>query len=232
MKTIDNKPLVKRCQGPWFLTLVTGDPHYHSIAPCSYLPENLIPLENSENIDFNSFWNGETIKEVRRANLSDAKERDKVQKNHCHNCNYYNCEHELEYLTALCKDIYHMNDEDWTQEQKDNLELAKLEFENGELEIKSTPLLFSALQGIDCNLNCRMCFQRGWTKKDFEKKKGKISADAILKLKPYIKKALHMALVGGEPLLMKESVELIKALVTDPDFKTVRISIWTNGMLS
>lgn len=222
---------IKRCKGAWFLTAITGYPHYHSIAPCTYLPENLIPIEDPNNIDMDIFWNGEEIKNIRRLNVNNSSLRKKTKINHCANCVYYNSDNEIDYLSHFSKDVMNEYDENWTQDQKDNVKLAQKEFLDEKIELKSSPILISFLQGIECNLNCRMCFQRAWNKKDFNRTKGNISAKAILKLKPYLKRATHLSFVGGEPLFIKESVELIKALIEDPDYQASRITIWTNGML-
>lgn len=226
-----NKTL-KRCKAPWFETILTGSDRI-TATPCCYLPADKFEINSVDDLDFLTTWNSKNFKLARLVNTNNATERNSTKNNFCANCVYYDTNNNLDLFYHLCNDIEQFVDDDLTQEQKDNYELAMSEYEQGKIELQSTPIFFSAMQGINCNLNCRMCFQRNETPNecDKDKFKDKISAESILKLKPYLKKALWITLIGGDPFAIPEAVKLLKVLVSDPDFKTVRISLWSNAIM-
>jgi hypothetical protein len=58
-----------------------------------------------------------------------------------------------------------------------------------------------------------------------------VNAEALLKWKPYLKAAIDITVIGGEPFALKEAIKFIAAIIDDPEFEAVQLSICTNGTL-
>lgn len=222
----EEKQDLKRCTLPWYGMAITGYPDLPVFSPCCFLYERAETVPNIGDVDLDIIKNNELFKSTRLANSNDNEAINQINPNYCTSCIYYDSSNEIK-----SPDISQFVDDDLTQEQIDNYKLAKSEFESEKIHIESTPIFFNILQGTNCNLNCGMCYQRPLVKEDPSSAKDKISAEDVLKLKPYLRKALQITLVGGEPFVMKECLKLIKVLVEDPDFQTVRISLWSNATL-
>lgn len=218
---------IKRCVAPWYSLGFFGYPKGITAMPCCFLSGDVGTVPDNNDIPMEKIWNSDAMKIIREINSADISKRNEFSNKHkyCHYCIYYQQENKLDYANIF------QIDEDLTTEQQANYDLAKAEFLSGETVLKATPISFEFLLGVNCQLNCGMCFQRKLIKEDPKNAKDKITAEQILNLKPYLKKALNIILIGGEPFAMPECIKTLEGLINDPDYQNVRISLWSNAIM-
>lgn len=115
--------------------------------------------------------------------------------------------------------------DDLTDAQRENWLQAIDDYTSRRTIIRSSPLRYYINFGFACNLSCIMCHQvprRGDNKRQ-------ISARLLEKWKPQLLKAIDITVIGGEPLILVEALHFIRAIIEDPDFKNVQLTICTNG---
>jgi hypothetical protein len=58
-----------------------------------------------------------------------------------------------------------------------------------------------------------------------------VNAEVLLRWKPYLKAAIDLTVIGGEPFALKEAIKFIQSVIEDSEFEPVQLTICTNGTL-
>ena len=212
--------VTKGCNAAWYeMNISSAD---DQVSPCCYYggprdkwSNDIYPLEE--------YWNSPNMQEVRKINSgSEVKLR-----GGCEGCYFFGKSqaHRGEEATYFPQFLTPF--EDLSPEQRANWLAAIDDYENGRTQVKSTPLRFYVNFGFACNLSCTMCHQVP-RRHDLQRQ---VNADALLKWKPYLKAAIDITVIGGEPFALKEAIKFITAIIDDPEFEAVQLSICTNGTL-
>lgn len=212
--------LHKGCNAAWYeMNISSAD---DQVSPCCYYAGDRDPWSN-EFRSLDQYWNSPSIQKVREINSgSEVKLR-----GGCEGCYFFGKSHSFQGEAATYFPQFLTPSDDLSPEQKANWLAAIDDYENARTQVKSTPLRFYVNFGFACNLSCTMCHQvprRGHLTRQ-------VTADVLLNWKPYLKAAIDLTVIGGEPFALKEAIKFIHSVIEDPEFEPVQLTICTNGTL-
>jgi len=210
----------EKCSAPWYNTGLYVWEDSVSMQPCCYLPGSYFKISETD-FDINTVINNPVHQQIRK-DLVNANPKSLCTK---WNCKYYNTDTTL----AFDSSVANVSEEGLRPEQIENLRLAKKEYSENAIEVNSVPLCIGITFGFKCNFDCPMCPQRPLAKKHPYTLE-RFPAETLLKLKPLLKKTLVISVIGGEPFVLKECVKFLDAITKDPDFKTVKLDLWSNAI--
>jgi len=192
------------------------------VSPCCYYAGDRDPWSN-EFRSVDHYWNSPNIQKVREINSGS----EVSLRGGCEGCYFFanSKAHQGEAATYFPQFLTPFDG--LSPEQKANWLAAVDDYENGRTQVKSTPLRFYINFGFACNLSCTMCHQVP-RRKELSRQ---VNADVLLKWKPYLKAAIDLTVIGGEPFALKEAIKFIQSVIEDPEFEPVQLTICTNGTL-
>lgn len=194
---------------------------YHDqMRPCCYYSDELPKL----NYNINETWNGSHFQNIRKI----IKENQNF-KNGCSNCDYLKITGKLwkqKYDDEIPKNL-NENDE-ISKKRLKNFLLSKKEFLEKKIILNCLPTKIYVNFGVKCNFKCTFCFQNIEREQNDTRT---VLAEKLFFNKEKIKIAQEIQLIGGEPLLIKESIKFLEMLKSDEDFKNINLRLTTNGSL-
>lgn len=207
-----------RCAAPWYEMNVQA-PENRVSTCCFYygkMPDwDQLEAANASMLDV---WNHPDIQHIRRIQVDSA-----VDPGGCKDCGYF-------FNQPDKQEVPYFNFEappDLSDKQRQNLELAKAEFESGATELKSLPLRQFFFFGFQCNINCIMCIQIPRRREVREQ----IADDLYQRWKEWFAYALSVDCMGGDPFAIMSCLKFMRSFVDDPDLDSVRLNLYTNGHL-
>jgi MoaA/NifB/PqqE/SkfB family radical SAM enzyme len=216
---MDNKNIIidksaNWCAAPWHELNVGYDGR---VACCCYYAGKTDIWDTVTPFELDTFWNGKRMQEVRKGVIEND-----LSNQGCKTCSYFTFKNNRSYLDFLSmpSDLNELQRENWKQAIND--------YSSGKVSISSFPIRYYINFGVMCNINCIMCSQ---THIRLKQKSHQLNADAMIRLKPSMRSAYRIGVIGGEPLLMPESIKFIKSISNDPSFNDVWLDIFTNGTL-
>jgi len=210
----------KGCNAPWYeMNISSAD---DQVSPCCFYAG---PKDrwDSDFRTLDEYWNSPNLQEVRKINSGSEVNLT----GGCEGCYFFGKTRAHTGEAATYFPQFLTPFEDLSPEQKANWLAAIDDYESGQTQVKSTPLRFYINFGFACNLSCTMCHQVP-RRQDLPRQ---VKADILLKWKPYLKAAIDITVIGGEPFALKEAIKFITAVIDDPEFEPVQLSICTNGTL-
>ena len=212
--------LTNGCNAAWYeMNISSAD---DQVSPCCYYGG---PRDgwSSEFRSLDDYWNSPNMQKVREINSGSEVDL----KGGCEGCYFFGKAQAHRGEAAAYFPQFLTPFQDLSPDQNANWLMAIDDYENGRTRVKSTPLRFYINFGFACNLSCTMCHQVPRRKQLTRQ----VKADILLKWKPYLKAAIDVTVIGGEPFVLKEAIKFIQAFIEDPDFEPVQLSICTNGTL-
>jgi len=204
---------MNRCAAPWYELNISAPDNCVS-ACCFYAGQK--DLWHDEPRDIREYWQSSAMRTIRQINGL----KELPGPNGCSTCFYFqNRKEGHEYFK------FDVAFPDLSAAQRDNLNRARQDFEQGIERVTCTPLRIYANFGFACNLSCTMCHQvprRGQNSRQ-------VRAETILSWRDALKAALDVTVIGGEPFVLPEAVAFIRAFVEEPEYDSVRLTICTNG---
>jgi len=208
------------CNAPWYeMNISSAD---DQVSPCCYYAGPKDPWSNDLN-SLNDYWNSANMQHVRKINSGS----EVSLTGGCEGCYFFGKSQAHRGEAATYFPSFLAPFDGLSSEQRQNWLAAIDDYQNGRTQVKSTPLRFYINFGFACNLSCTMCHQVP-RRHDLPRQ---VNADALLKWKPYLKAAIDITVIGGEPFALKEAIKFIAAIIDDPEFEAVQLSICTNGTL-
>jgi MoaA/NifB/PqqE/SkfB family radical SAM enzyme len=210
----------KGCNASWYeMNISSAD---DQVSPCCFYAGAKDHWEN----DFRTldeYWNSPNLQQVRKINSGS----EISLTGGCEGCYFLGKSrgHEGEAATYFPQFLTPFDD--LSPKQRANWLAAIEDYENGRTRVRSTPLRFYVNFGFACNLSCTMCHQVPRR----QKLPRQVNADVLLKWSPYLKAAIDITVIGGEPFALKEAIKFITAVIDDPEFEPVQLTICTNGTL-
>lgn len=201
---------LKECFSPWYELNISYD---HGLKGCCYFQETPEQWDFNKSLDFQGFWNGPRMQEIRKTVLSN-----KPVGTGCDRCTFIKYYKE----NALYNIPYDVN-----SLQRQNWERAIENHKNSKTVIDTVPIRFYFNFGLACNLNCVMCSQRHLREANSEQ----IPFEKLLELKEYLLPANEFSIIGGEPLMLLNAKRFVEAVVKDDDYSNILLSFFTNGTL-
>ncbi|HEX7294594.1 MAG TPA: radical SAM protein [Pyrinomonadaceae bacterium] len=192
------------------------------VSPCCYYAGPKDPWINDLN-SLDDYWNSANMQQVRKINSGPEVNLT----GGCEGCYFFGKSQAHRGEAATYFPSFLTPFEDLSSEQRANWMAAIDDYENGRTQVKSTPLRFYVNFGFACNLSCTMCHQ---VPRRHELPR-QVSAATLLRWKPALKAAIDLTVIGGEPFALKEAIKFINAVIDDPDFEPVQLTICTNGTL-
>ncbi len=199
---------LKMCGQPWFEMQIE---YSEKVGCCCYYKFGKDSLNTP--LDVDRYWNGNKIKEIRKTISSNNAEG-----TGCDGCQY------IKYSSV--SNFVSMPD-NLNPIQSDNWSRALNNYHDKRITVDSYPVKYYMNFGLACNLKCIMCCQAESRKVD----KRQLPVEPLLELKPFFIKANEIAIIGGEPLMIPDARKFIDAIIHDPDYSDVKLSIFTNGTL-
>ena len=204
------------CNAAWYELNISAPDDCVS-ACCYYLGEKDSWSDEFRSLD--DYWNSPNMQKIREMNST----RESELTGGCAGCYFFGHRGESgSYFPNFLQPYT-----DLSPAQEANWLAAIDDYNNGSKRIKSTPLRFYINFGFGCNLACTMCHQVPRRKTH----KKQVNTDILLKWKPYLKSALNITVIGGEPFVLPEAVKFIQAVINDPELEDVELTINTNGTL-
>jgi pyruvate-formate lyase-activating enzyme len=202
------------CFQPWYELNVM---YNRRVSSCCYYNGPASGLDFDRYPDMFAYWNGDFFRKLR--NEVDAKQPHDSGCKGCVLYTYWSHEEIHGHLGGLESPDHH------TPIQVENRRRAVQNFMERKIIVDHVPLRFYFNFGVTCNINCVMCCQT-------VERPSKMTLDAerLLTWKPYYIRGEMLSIIGGEPLAMPESIKFIRAVLKDPDFATVTLSLHTNGL--
>lgn len=215
------------CLQPWFE--IQFDYH-QTIRPCCFYKEDTDKFDFNSNItlDIKKIWNGAYFQNYRRIITGEDK-----NPQGCNNCEWLIGQKDVPSNVARERrweriKIKNPKNEKIYLQKLANLELAKKEFFQKKIILESLPTKIYINFGNQCNFKCTFCFQNSERDQNFN---STVNAEKLIKQKDIINKASAIHLIGGEPLVIKESRKFIDYIVEDSDFHDTTLALYTNGAL-
>ena len=206
---MNHTPQAKRplCSLPWFQIDIryTGQ-----VQPCCMM--GAIGTIHAE--DLLQIWNGERYRQLRHRLASHD-----LQHTPCESCTHRLQGNWQEFPVYALKD-------DTTR--KANFDAALEHYNNGDLLLTSRPVSYRMDVTNECNLSCVMCDQNHDPKANRERFP-RFFIDRFFE-DGYFADAVEIVLVGGEPLFVDESVEILKKAVSAGPGEC-QLNLQTNGLL-
>lgn len=111
--------------------------------------------------------------------------------------------------------------------QRANWERALANFATRRTVVDSWPVKYYMNFGLACNIDCIHCCQTADRGRDTRQ----LPVESLLAMKEHLVRAHEFAVIGGEPLAVKSARRFIDAVLADPDYADVLLSLYTNGTL-
>jgi MoaA/NifB/PqqE/SkfB family radical SAM enzyme len=208
------------CNAPWYeMNISSAD---DQVSPCCYYAGPKDPWSNDLN-SLDEYWNSANMQQVRKINSGS----EVSLTGGCEGCYFFGKSQAHRGEAATYFPSFLAPFDDLSPEQRTNWVAAIDDYQNGRTQVNSTPLRFYVNFGFACNLSCTMCHQVP-RRHDLPRQ---VNADVLLKWRPYLKAAIDITVIGGEPFALKEAIKFITAVIDDPEFEAVQLSICTNGTL-
>ncbi|MBI2766750.1 MAG: radical SAM protein [Chloroflexi bacterium] len=204
------------CHAAWYeLNISSAD---DCVSACCYYSGEKDPWLD-EPMPLDHYWNSDRMKAIRRLNSPNGGDLS----GGCASCYFFDHRGEAE--------LYYprfLNEEpDWSPAQAENWKLAVEDYQAGREKTRATPMRFYVNFGFACNLSCVMCHQvprRGTLRRQ-------VSAESVLAWREELKRAIDITVIGGEPFVLVEALKFMRAIIEDPEFESVHLTICTNGTL-
>ena len=214
------------CIQPWFEMQLD---YHQTIRPCCFYKHETdkFDFSSDNNLDIEKIWNGKYFQNYRKIITGNEKDAQG-----CNNCEYVTGQKEVPSKRARENwgefEIKNPKNEKIYIEKIKNLKLAKKEFLQKKIILESLPTKIYVNFGNECNYKCTFCWQ------NVERDAGlnsTVSAEKLIRQKNIINKASSIHLIGGEPLIIKESKRFLDYIIEDKDFHDIQLHLYTNGAL-
>ena len=215
------------CLQPWFEMQLD---YHQTIRPCCFYKEETdkFDFSSENNLNIKKIWNSSYFQNYRKIITGEEKDAQG-----CNNCEWVTGQKDVPSKIAKEKrwdDVKILNpkNEKIYRKKIENKELAKKEFFQKKIILESLPTKIYINFGNECNYKCTFCFQNPERDAGFN---STVSAEKLIQQKDIINKASSIHLIGGEPLVIKESRKFIDYIIEDKDFHDTQLALYTNGAL-
>ena len=214
------------CIQPWLEMQLD---YHQTIRPCCFYKyeTDQFDFSSDNNLDIEKIWNGKYFQNYRKIITGNEKDAQG-----CNNCEWVTGQKEVSSKRARENwgkfEIKNPKNEKIYMKKLKNFELAKKEFFQKKIILESLPTKIYVNFGNECNYKCTFCYQNA------ERDAGMnsiVTAEKLIHQKDIINKASTIHLIGGEPLVIKESRKFIDYIINDKDFHDTRLVLYTNGAL-
>ena len=214
------------CIQPWLEMQLD---YHQTIRPCCFYKyeTDQFDFSSDNNLDIEKIWNGKYFQNYRKIIIGNEKDAQG-----CNNCEWVTGQKEVSSKRARENwgkfEIKNPKNEKIYMKKLKNFELAKKEFFQKKIILESLPTKIYVNFGNECNYKCTFCYQNA------ERDAGMnsiVTAEKLIHQKDIINKASTIHLIGGEPLVIKESRKFIDYIINDKDFHDTRLVLYTNGAL-
>jgi len=214
------------CIQPWFEMQLD---YHQTIRPCCFYKHETdkFDFSSDNNLDIKKIWNGKYFQNYRKIITGNEKDAQG-----CNNCEWVTGQKEVPSKIARERwikfEIKNPKNEKIYMQKLKNLELAKKEFFQKKIILESLPTKIYVNFGNECNYKCTFCWQNA------ERDVGlnsTVTAEKLIRQKDIINQASTIHLIGGEPLVIKESRKFIEHIIDDKDFHDTKLALYTNGAL-
>jgi sulfatase maturation enzyme AslB (radical SAM superfamily)/SAM-dependent methyltransferase len=199
-----------KCTQPYFELQIQYD---RQVRCCCYYTGAVEQWDLQSSFDLRRFWNGPALRTIRATVASN-----RAQNTGCAKCQF------LKYVSTP---VFLSPPALLNPSQRENWERAFAHYENKDLVLDSTPVKYYLNFGLACNLKCIMCSQQDERSADNRV----LPVEPLLALKEHLVVANEIALIGGEPLVLPTARRFIDAVLADPDFANVQLTLYSNGSL-
>ena len=199
-----------KCTQPYFELQIQYD---RQVRCCCYYTARTEQWDLQSAIDLGHYWNGTAMRTLRAVVTSG-----RAENTGCANCQF------LKYVSTP---VFQSPPALLNRAQRENWDRASAHFQNKDLVLESTPVKYYLNFGLACNLRCVMCSQQDDRPVDHRT----LPVEPLLALKEHLVVANEIALIGGEPLVMPTARRFIDAVLADPDFANVQLTLYSNGSL-
>jgi sulfatase maturation enzyme AslB (radical SAM superfamily) len=200
---------VGACDQPWFELQL----EYNTSARCCCYWHDAEDRWDADGFDVAKLWNSPLMRRKRGVVASDD-----ATGSGCDGCQY------LKYATAS---RFATPPDDLNPRQRENWERALANFAARRTVVDSWPVKYYMNFGLACNIDCIHCCQTADRGVDTRQ----LPVEALLAKKEHLVGAYEFAVIGGEPLAVKSARRFIDAVIADPDYADVLLSLYTNGTL-
>jgi len=215
------------CIQPWLEMQLD---YHQTIRPCCFYKyeTDQFDFSSDNNLDIKKIWNSKYFQNYRKIITGNEKDAQG-----CNNCEWVTGQKKVPSNIAREKywgkfEIKNPKNEKIYMKKLKNFELAKKEFFQKKIILESLPTKIYVNFGNECNYKCTFCYQNA------ERDAGMnsiVTAEKLIHQKDIINKASTIHLIGGEPLVIKESRKFIDYIINDKDFHDTRLVLYTNGAL-
>ena len=214
------------CIQPWLEMQLD---YHQTIRPCCFYKNETdqFDFSSGNNLDIKNIWNGKYFQNYRKIIIGNEKDAQG-----CNNCEWVTGQKEVSSKRARENwgkfEIKNPKNEKIYMKKLKNFELAKKEFLQKKIILESLPTKIYVNFGNECNYKCTFCYQNA------ERDAGMnsiVTAEKLIHQKDIINKASTIHLIGGEPLVIKESRKFIDHIIDDKDFHDTKLVLYTNGAL-
>jgi len=214
------------CIQPWYEMQFD---YHQTIRPCCFYKNDVdhFNFMSDENLSIPNIWNGKKFQYYRK--IITGRNSDEGG---CKNCEWITGQKDVSSNLARTRNwnykIKKPKNLKAYEKKIENLKLAQSEFENGEIILKSLPTKIYINFGNLCNFKCTFCFQNAERDQNYN---NVVTADKLISQKEHLLKATRIDLIGGEPLVIKESRKFLDYIIHDSEFHDTNLVIYTNGAL-
>ena len=199
-----------KCTQPYFELQIQYD---RQVRCCCYYTGRMEQWDLQSRFDLGRYWNGTAMRTLRAVVASG-----RADNTGCANC---------QFLKYVSNPVFQSPPALLDRAQRENWDRAATHFHNKDLVLESTPVKYYLNFGLACNLRCVMCSQQDDRPVDHRT----LPVEPLLALKEHLVLANEIALIGGEPLVMPTARRFIDAVLADPDFANVQLTLYSNGSL-
>ena len=215
------------CSQPWYEMQLD---YHQTIRPCCFYKNETDKFDFSSNteLDIKKIWNSSYFQNYRKIIVGHEKDPQG-----CEGCEWIIGQKNVQSDTIDKKrwmDIKILNpkNEKIYRQKLENKELAMKEYYQKKIILESVPTKIYINFGNECNYKCTFCYQNA------ERDAGLnsiVTADKLIQQKDVINKASSIHIIGGEPLVIKESRKFINYIIENKDFHDTQLVLYTNGAL-
>lgn len=213
------------CFQPWFEMQFD---YHQTIRPCCYYRGEVdyFDFNSEKDLNIKELWNDKKFQNYRKI-ISENKYQ---ESNGCSNCEYLNYFNEPIHEHAFknfFKNSKPKNDK-LNNLRIRNLNQAYNEFLTKKIILESLPSRYYINFGNECNFKCTFCYQNIERDQQYN---SIVKFDNLKKQAELLKLASQISIIGGEPLVIKESRKFLDFLIENKDFHDLRLELLTNGSL-